>query len=560
MEKIILRIAFFLFPVISLHGQSTHELIITEILADPTPSRGLPEREYIELYNNTSDTIETSQFVLFYNNSSVRLPSYDFEPDSYLILTRTGNGIFFNSYGKTLELSQFSLLNSGAMLRLMDGNQRVSHELRYDRSWYESGKDEGYALEMIDLSFPCVGFGNWTSSVSPIGGTPGLLNSVNASKPDILPPSISGFEISDNVLTVSLSEPIADLSTENMDWFTVSPLVNIDSVGLSSDLLQISFFLSEELSDNEDFEFLLSGIQDCSGNVSDVLSLNISNRPSPKPNDILISELLFDPFPGGEDFVELKNVSATSLDLSELRFYNRDSDGVLRAEVILNKVTSDQLILEAEAVICFTRDKEFLLNTYNFARENRIIELSGLPSMPNESGEFVVADKNGEIIDEINYSSSWHYESIDDPEGVSLERIDFSKPSNDKENWQSSSGTYDFATPGFVPSRSISDEWIKVFPEIITPDNDGIGEELSIEFSGIGASKSVSVTVYDRFGGQVEKIASNLYVNQGSKLYWNGKPQNGVRLPSGYYYLFVELADSKEVRASKVPFVIAYRN
>ncbi|SOE20444.1 Lamin Tail Domain [Spirosomataceae bacterium TFI 002] len=557
MEKINCLLLGLFLLAINVNGQNSHELIITEIFADPTPSYGLPEKEYVELFNNSGEIIETSNYTLFYNTSSVRLPSYSFEPDTYLILVRKGNGSLFESYGNTLELNQFSLLNSGALLRLENDNGVVAHELQYAKEWYAIGKEEGYSLEMIDTAFPCIGLENWTSSIAEIGGTPGKVNSVNASKPDITPPNIISSSVENREITVTFSESISAIG---MDAVSILPTIGLDSVVLGENQSQLVIYLNEDLGSFQDYEFYFDAIQDCSGNVAEELTIKIINRPKAGLNDLLVSEFLFDPFSGGEDFVEIKNVSGIPLDLSGLRFYNRDGDGLLRSEVILDMVTIKSLILEPDSVFCFTRNKDFLLTNYKYNRANRIIELNNFPSMPNENGEIVITNAEGEIIDEINYSSSWQNISLDDPEGVSLERIDFTKPSDAKENWHSTSGSFDFATPGFIPSKNSSEELVRVYPEIITPDGDGITEELSIEFSGILSSKSVSVTVFDRFGGQREKIASNLYVNQGSVINWNGKPASGTKLPSGYYYLFVELTDTNSVYKMKVPFVIAYRN
>ncbi|HAN78687.1 MAG TPA: hypothetical protein DCQ31_13460, partial [Bacteroidales bacterium] len=41
-----------------------HDLLITEILADPLPSVGLPEFEYIEIYNNLPHSVNLSAYQL----------------------------------------------------------------------------------------------------------------------------------------------------------------------------------------------------------------------------------------------------------------------------------------------------------------------------------------------------------------------------------------------------------------------------------------------------------------------------------------------------------------
>ena len=59
MKKIIVVILSFF----SLNSNSQNfSLIITEIFADPTPSKGLPEKEFIELYNPSSKLINLKGF------------------------------------------------------------------------------------------------------------------------------------------------------------------------------------------------------------------------------------------------------------------------------------------------------------------------------------------------------------------------------------------------------------------------------------------------------------------------------------------------------------------
>ncbi len=96
----------------------THQLIITEIMADPTPSKGLPEREYLEIFNPTSSDINLKNFKLFYGSFSVSFPDSIIKSNAYAIVFRKGYEEEFRNYGQIIPLPNFSLSNEGALLVL----------------------------------------------------------------------------------------------------------------------------------------------------------------------------------------------------------------------------------------------------------------------------------------------------------------------------------------------------------------------------------------------------------------------------------------------------------
>ncbi len=84
-----------------------NELLITEILADPDPTVGLPEREYLELHNPTNDLISIAGLTLSDATSSTILPDTTIEPGSYLILTTSGGQSELTSFGRTVAVTGF---------------------------------------------------------------------------------------------------------------------------------------------------------------------------------------------------------------------------------------------------------------------------------------------------------------------------------------------------------------------------------------------------------------------------------------------------------------------
>jgi hypothetical protein len=60
----------------------------------------------------------------------------------------------------------------------------------------------------------------------------------------------------------------------------------------------------------------------------------------------------------------------------------------------------------------------------------------------------VILDRTGKILDELGYDAKWHFPLLADPEGVSLERIDYNLPTQDPFNWHSAATSSGYGTPG----------------------------------------------------------------------------------------------------------------
>ncbi|MDP5139238.1 MAG: lamin tail domain-containing protein, partial [Spirosomaceae bacterium] len=105
--------------------QQPYELLITEIMADPTPSRGLPEIEFLEVYNSSNKPLQLSEYTLYYNTFQTNIPSKVLLPNEYAILVRNGNEAGFQDLGMVLSLPRLSLLNGGTIIRLVKENTTV---------------------------------------------------------------------------------------------------------------------------------------------------------------------------------------------------------------------------------------------------------------------------------------------------------------------------------------------------------------------------------------------------------------------------------------------------
>ena len=80
-----------------------------------------------------------------------------------------------------------SLLNEGDRIRIHGEDGEVLDDVRYDPSWHHPDvlETRGISLERIDVDGSGNNPQNWTSSVGPGGGTPGLPNSIRIAGKDL---------------------------------------------------------------------------------------------------------------------------------------------------------------------------------------------------------------------------------------------------------------------------------------------------------------------------------------------------------------------------------------
>ncbi|WP_298707911.1 lamin tail domain-containing protein, partial [Chitinophaga sp.] len=154
-----------------------HDVIIHEIMTDPSPPVSLPEYEFIELKNTSPRTVHLAGWKVRGNGGSATLPAFALEPGGYVVVSPRRGAPFFQPVVDAGSF--FALHNDEDLLSLEDPSGRVIHAVavemrRFSGSFKSAG---GWSIEMKDPAFPCAGPDNWAFSSDPSGGTPGRPNS-----------------------------------------------------------------------------------------------------------------------------------------------------------------------------------------------------------------------------------------------------------------------------------------------------------------------------------------------------------------------------------------------
>lgn len=524
--------------------ESKAQIVINEIMADPSPSAGLPDREYLELFNTGSAVVHLKDWSLGLGSKIKVFPDVTVAPGEFLLVTAPGGAKDFLSFGRVVEISGFLLNNSGQILTLSDPLKLWTDVVEYMPSLHKKGYGEGgFSLERIDPGRLCGQRENWVTTLSAGGGTPGKENSVHATNPDRLPPrmlsaGLSGHSRLDIVLNerfllpISLSDHFSNLS---------SGLV-VDSIrsDVEACLLQL-YFHPSSVKNGVEYAVTLHDIKDECGNLMTSQILRFGYY-LPVKTDLLISEVLFNPYPEGTDFVEIFNNSGHSVDLSGLSLATRDGSSKL---IQLSPISSVQKYLEEGEYLALSKSMEGILRFYQVKCKECLLQMEKFPGLSDMIGSVVLLDSNGEIIDEMDYTDGMHDALITESEGVSLERISFSLPASQLKNWQSSARSAGFATPGYKNSvievADSTSRTVFVDPVIFSPNGDGIKDQLNISlFTGVPGCL-LNITILNCAGRVIRKLANNFTSGSFDQIIWNGLDADFQKVQPGIYILDISI-------------------
>ncbi len=531
-------------PDIPLKG----DLIISEIMADPEPSAGLAEKEYVEIWNVSNKYLSLNTCYLHDDNEVKKLPNIVLAPDSFFVL-----------------YSAPSLLNTEHTIWLSENKTNLLHVVSYSDQWYKNSfkKNGGFSLELIDKTKLCLLSENWKASIHPDGGTPGSLNSVNG-----------------EVNTEHLSLNITNVSTEKDSLILLEFNYPIDSLAFSKTVLKINEdtivfhiknsslnqqILTIKTSNKADYQkilkYKLSAFNHCLNNNKE-FEFELQ-WPSPtQKNSIIFNELLFNPNSQGVDFIELYNPTDLAYDFSELYFAKFD---LKNNYTYLEKISSKKMILKPQQYALISSNCEKICEIYNCKNEQSLmINMLNFPSLDDKEDAIVLINKKEITLDSIAYSKTWHNALLDDENGVSLERINFRNKTQDKTNWYSASSTENFATPGYKNSQYMEyheqDNYFTLINKTVSPDSDGFEDELKIQYQMPDHGYMCNIQIYNENGYLVKSLYNNESLSTGGYIYWDGTDDNQSNLNMGIYIITIHCFNEKgDIIKKKLPCVVAYK-
>lgn len=527
------------------------EVVINEIYAHPAGNKNLPAKEFVEIWNTTGEYLLTTGWKFGDKNTSATLSPDTVAPHQHIILCARADTALFKIFGKTIGISPWpSLNNENDDINLKRADGILLDEVKYQNTWYKdvAKKAGGYSLELIDPKNKCLGIQNWIASTDSLGATPGRQNSTFKSQLDDDVLKIKDLALLDSAtVLVTFTKMVDSLSATDVQNYQfnngIGAPISIKTHDLSFKVYQLKF--NKALTAGGENELQVTRVSDCAGKVIDqanaLAKLFIPKRI--EKGDILISELLFNPKPGGVDFVEIYNNSKFILDLKTLQLGNVDAAGKISN---LKNITSGSLLIPPDSYWVLSTKSENIKANYWVKYPEHLIQMNSFPAFNNDKG-VVWLWSNGQSIDRLDYDAKIHHPLIRNEDGVAIERVSFLQNANAPANFKSAAATAGFATPTYQNSQQINADInsVKLISKTFSPDGDNFEDLLLLAYQFAENDKLANVSIYTDKGLLVKKLLNNQTIGTQGNLTWDGLDENGQKAKVGIYVILFEVFDAK---------------
>jgi hypothetical protein len=540
------------FSYIELAEAEQFDVLINEIMADPSPVVALPDVEFIELYNRSSKVIDLAGFGFSSGAAPQLFPSFQMLPGTFVLVCDDSNVGQLSAFGDVIGLPTFpALTNSADDLTLTNPNGETIHFVSYSLAWYKDSNKEagGWTLELVNPLSPCIGEANWRASENLLGGTPGQPNSVlNEALDETGPELLRAFASIDapSELRLFFNETLDKTAAENPSHYSISNGVAINTASLAAPANDaVVLQLAAPLEKSVLYEIAVSNlVTDCSGNAIGTNAILPFALPEPiGPQDIVINEILFNPETGGVDFLEVYNRSNKIFNLADLVIGNLE----VGVDTVTAAVVTNQLLFPNSYAV-FTEKRGDILSRYTVQDEKALLE-NDLPSFNDDAGNVTLFRADtvlATIIDAFDYSEDFHHPFLDKVDGISLERLSTESPTQNRNNWHSAAKSAGFATPTYqnsqlIGSQAIVDDFIEITDPTFSPDGDGYQDFLTISFQTDKPGYAAQIKIFDAEGRLVKTLANTDLIATEGFLRWDGDTDEGTKARIGIYVLWVEL-------------------
>lgn len=529
-----------LFTYTALKDPLQNQLLINEIMFSPTTATSMPNAEFMELYNAGEYAVNLKDYTISDGTSTAKFPAVILYPDSFLLVSGTSNAHLLQQFGTAVGLTDFPSLSTDEKLTLYNDRGFVLHQITYKESYLNNTLKQqlgGWTIEMKDSKNPCGTLNNWSASLNAKGGTPGKTNSIKQTNKDNKPPQLlRSYPIDSTHLRCYFNENIDSLSNGNLTGISITK--NIHPVKYryaTTNLNELEYAFENKFDTGIIFRIYIDSLRDCAGNqIAETASVEFGIPQKADSGDIVINEVLFNPALNGNDFVELYNKSNKFIDLNMFMLARYNNNHQPEQAISLS---GKGYMVAPQSYIVITSDPIQLMTFYTVPYPEKLMDFS-LPALNDDAGSLLLINKTGNIMDQLIYTDKMHFELLNNKDGVSLERVDPNRASDDVTNWTSAASNCGYATPSYRNSQYtaiIQKGFFTIEPEVFSPDDDGYKDILTFSYNLASNGNVGKIEIYNSTGNLIKKVCSNYYLGAIGQISWNGVTDEGQKAGIGVY-------------------------
>lgn len=527
------------------------QLVINEIMFRPQASAC----EWIELFNPWSEPVDVFEWTMSDENTTIRVRLTDrhleIAPAGYMVVAKdTSLRMDFPELSAPLVTigSRWPALNNDAdQVVLRDLTGATIDSVAYVASWGPAST--GVSLERVRAEEPSNLPANWAASVHPRGGTPGGENSVSPAAIDVevvagsvqwqphLPRGRDSLVISAEVRNVG-RQPVPGVEV-SCYWDADGD--SVLAVGERLGAAQVIEELGSGASATVAFQWerVPAGVHRIAVEARGAGDARPGNdrrfatvTASFPVGQVRVNEIMYAPFSGEPEWVELYNAGPGEVDLYQWGLGDASSGprpfGLPR-------------LLAPEGGFVLVAADSSLRFQYGVLPAP-LLTVRGWALLNNDHDEVRVYDPAGAVIDSVHYYGRWGMRT-----GVSLERIRYEWGSQDSSNWRLSTAP-EGATPGrensvsplpvdvavdaanlsFFPERPRVGETVVMEAEVCNVGREA-GDQVRVEFFW-DANRDTILELGERLGEPVAMGRLEPDACRSAALEWQDPPSGVLRI------------------------------
>ncbi len=506
--------------------------VLNEIMFKPLSTN----QEWIEIFNRTDCAYCVDNLRIMDASGGMISFQGNIPPLDFIVICQD-TILFMQTYPevvpqKIIYAPQWtSLNNTDETLILAD-----EFETKFDSTSYNGNScPADFSIERID---PFDDENILWSICSDSLGTPTLPNSVLPLQYDL---SLEFIRMQINEYSIEHSVIIKNVGLEDIFEVVISCELIVNGEYPGEDI-----FIDEiNLNDSLYYEFSTDIVQDGynsfsyevisesdmnAGNNIDYSFYNSGSLP------FVINEIMYDPNEDESEWIEIIN-NFQIPDLTEIILVvDEDTLKVPYCDQTYYLVTNSE------------NDADSLRAKYDIYDT---IILTGLPNLSNDGEQISLMDQCGNLIEEFFFQPEWN----DEIDGVSIERVN-SEISANTQNWGPSTNV---CTPGRINSIFVqtlpNNTKLNVAPNPFSPYR---AERTIFSFALPEVLSTVTLRIFDLKGRMVRKLVDQVLQASTGNIIWNGRNDNGKRLPVGVYIVLMQATsrESEKVYSKKTTVVI----